>query len=111
MCLRFAQSVSREAELSGSEKVEQNHVKIAQHQIEADQMTPVIAKLPNQQKVVLAAILINEKNGLKNIQTGESLLNLLTSVSTSGHECPNSAACIWFDFKPRYARFNHSSND
>ena len=62
---------TEKAELSGSEKVEQNHVKTAQHQIEADQMTPVIAKLPNQQKVVLAAILINEKNGLKNIQTGE----------------------------------------
>ena len=62
---------TEKAELSGSEKVEQNHVKIAQHQIEADQMTPVIAKLPNQQKIVLAAILINEKNGLKNIQTGE----------------------------------------
>jgi cell division control protein 6 len=62
---------TEKAELSGSEKVEQNHVKIAQHQIEADQMTPVIAKLPNQQKVVLGAILINEKNGLKNIQTGE----------------------------------------
>ena len=62
---------AEKAELSGSQKVEQNHVKIAQHQIEADQMTPVIAKLPNQQKIVLAAILINEKNGLKNIQTGE----------------------------------------
>jgi cell division control protein 6 len=62
---------TEKAELSGSEKVEQNHVKIAQHQIEADQMTPVIAKLPNQQKIVLGAILINEKNGLKNIQTGE----------------------------------------
>ena len=62
---------TEKAELSGSEKVEQNHVKIAQHQIEADQMTPVIAKLPNQQKIVLAAIIINEKNGLKNIQTGE----------------------------------------
>ena len=51
--------------------MEQSHVKIAQHQIEADQMTPVIAKLPNQQKIVLASILINERNGLKNIQTGE----------------------------------------
>ena len=62
---------AEKAELSGSQMVEQSHVKIAQHQIEADQMTPVIAKLPNQQKIVLAAILINEKNGLKNIQTGE----------------------------------------
>ena len=62
---------AEKAELSGSQRVEQSHVKIAQHQIEAGQMTPVIAKLPNQQKIVLAAILINEKNGLKNIQTGE----------------------------------------
>ena len=62
---------AEKAELNGSQRVEQSHVKIAQHQIEADQMTPVIAKLPNQQKIVLAAILINEKNGLKNIQTGE----------------------------------------
>ena len=62
---------AEKAELGGSQKVEQSHVKIAQHQIEADQMTPVIAKLPNQQKIVLASILINERNGLKNIQTGE----------------------------------------
>ena len=34
-------------------------------------MTPVIAKLPNQQKIVLSSILINERNGLKNIQTGD----------------------------------------
>ena len=62
---------AEKAELSGSAKVEQSHVKLAQHQIEADQMTPVIAKLPNQQKIVLASIIINESNGLKNIQTGE----------------------------------------
>ena len=62
---------AEKAELGGSLKVEQSHVKIAQHQIEADQMTPVIAKLPNQQKIVLSSILINERNGLKNIQTGE----------------------------------------
>ena len=62
---------AEKAEQSSSVKVEQNHVKIAQHQIESDQMTPIIAKLPSQQKLVLAAILINEKNGLKNIQTGE----------------------------------------
>ena len=62
---------AEKSEQSSSVKVEQNHVKIAQHQIESDQMTPIIAKLPSQQKLVLAAILINEKNGLKNIQTGE----------------------------------------
>ena len=44
---------------------------MAQHQIEADQIEPVIAGLPTQQKLVLAAVLINERNGLKNIQTGQ----------------------------------------
>ena len=44
---------------------------MAQHQIEADQIEPVISDLPTQQKLVLAAVLINERNGLKNIQTGQ----------------------------------------
>jgi cell division control protein 6 len=47
------------------------HVRVAQSQIEADQITPVISSLPKQQKLVLAAILINEKYGLKNIETGQ----------------------------------------
>ena len=34
-------------------------------------MTPVIATLPSQQKLVLASILLNEQNGLRNVQTGE----------------------------------------
>ena len=34
-------------------------------------MTPVIATLPSQQKLVLASILINEQNGLRNVQTGQ----------------------------------------
>ena len=42
-----------------------------QQQIEADQIEPVIAALPTQQKLVLASVLINERNGLKNIQTGQ----------------------------------------
>tara|TARA_B100001093_G_scaffold349099_1_gene333674 strand:- start:52908 stop:54149 length:1242 start_codon:yes stop_codon:yes gene_type:complete len=59
------------AEQSGDSKVGQRHVRMAQHQIERDQMIPVIASLPSQQKLVLASVLINEKNGLRNIQTGE----------------------------------------
>ncbi|MEL0100915.1 MAG: cell division control protein Cdc6, partial [Euryarchaeota archaeon] len=34
-------------------------------------VTPVIRTLPTQQKLVLASVLINEKHGLRNIQTGE----------------------------------------
>ena len=62
---------AEKAEQAGEELVNQNHVRIAQSQMESDQMTPVIATLPNQQKLVLAAILINEMNGLKNVQTGQ----------------------------------------
>ena len=49
----------------------QNHVRIAQAQIESDQVTPVIRTLPTQQKLVLASVLINENHGLRNMQTGE----------------------------------------
>ena len=62
---------TEKAEQEGLEVVEQNHVRIAQAQIESDQVTPVIRTLPTQQKLVLASVLINEKNGLRNIQTGE----------------------------------------
>jgi len=62
---------TEKAEQEGSKLVEQPHVRIAQAQIESDQVTPVISTLPTQQKLVLASVLINESNGLKNIQTGE----------------------------------------
>ena len=62
---------TEKAEQSGDECVTQSHVRMAQHQLEADQMHPVLASLPSQQKLVLASILLNERNGLRNIQTGE----------------------------------------
>lgn len=62
---------TEKAEQEGVGIVEQQHVRIAQAQIESDQVTPVIRTLPTQQKMVLTAILINESNGLRNIQTGE----------------------------------------
>jgi len=62
---------AEKAEQSGEETVNQSHVRIAQSQIESDQMTPVIATLPSQQKIVLAAVLLNERNGLRNVQTGQ----------------------------------------
>jgi cell division control protein 6 len=62
---------TEKAEQEGVAIVEQQHVRIAQAQIESDQVTPVIRTLPTQQKMVLTAVLINESNGLRNIQTGE----------------------------------------
>jgi len=44
---------------------------MAQNQIECDQITPVIKTLPPQQKLVLFSVLLNERNGLSNIATGE----------------------------------------
>ncbi|MBL6734084.1 MAG: orc1/cdc6 family replication initiation protein [Candidatus Poseidonia sp.] len=62
---------AEKAEQIGDETVDQSHVRIAQSQIESDQITPVIATLPSQQKLVLAAVIINERNGLRNVQTGQ----------------------------------------
>jgi len=62
---------TEKAEKESAEFVEKRHVRAAQAQIECDQITPVIRTLPTQQKIVLAAVMINEYNGLKNIQTGE----------------------------------------
>ena len=47
---------TEKAEQEGSSLVEQSHVRIAQAQIESDQVTPVIRTLPTQQKLVLGSI-------------------------------------------------------
>ena len=47
------------------------HVKMAQSQLEYDQVTPVLRTLPLHQKLVLFSIRLNEGNGLRNISTGE----------------------------------------
>ena len=62
---------TEKAEFAGEVRVNQGHVRAAQSQVEADQMNPVLATLPTQQKLVLAAILLNEKNGLRNVATGQ----------------------------------------
>ncbi|MDE0707384.1 MAG: orc1/cdc6 family replication initiation protein [Candidatus Poseidoniales archaeon] len=61
----------QQAEQSEVDVVGINHVRKAQNQLEFDQITPTIQDLPLQQKLVLFSILINEKNGLSNISTGE----------------------------------------
>ena len=61
----------QKAEQRAQARVDPKHVRLAQSQLEYDQVTPVLKSLPLHQKVVLFAIIINEENGLRNISTGE----------------------------------------
>jgi cell division control protein 6 len=61
----------QKAEQSEVDLVAISHVRQAQNQLEFDQITPTIQNLPLQQKLVLFSVIINEKNGLNNISTGE----------------------------------------
>jgi len=61
----------QKAEQSEQIKVDTRHVKIAQSQLEYDQVTPVLKTLPLHQKLVLLSICLNEENGLRNISTGD----------------------------------------
>lgn len=62
----------QKAEQDGTPTTTVSHVRIAQNQLEFDQITPVIAALPIHQKFVLYSILLNEMNGLKNVSAGEA---------------------------------------
>ena len=61
----------QKAEQRAQGRVDPKHVRLAQSQLEYDQVTPVLKSLPLHQKVVLFAIILNEENGLRNISTGE----------------------------------------
>jgi len=61
----------QKAEHDKSENVNVQHVRLAQNQLEFDQITPVIATLTAHQKLVLYSVLLNERNGLRNVSTGE----------------------------------------
>jgi len=61
----------QKAEQRSQARVDPKHVRLAQSQLEYDQVTPVLKSLPLHQKVVLFAIIMNEENGLRNISTGE----------------------------------------
>ena len=62
---------TEKAEQCGEVVVLERHVRLAQNQIECDQITPAVASLPSQQKLVLFSILQIEQQGLRNIATGE----------------------------------------
>ncbi len=61
----------QKAEQRAQARVDPKHVRLAQSQLEYDQVTPVLKSLPLHQKMVLFSIILNEENGLRNISTGE----------------------------------------
>ena len=59
------------AERDQTERVGEGHVRQAQEKIELDRVVEVVRTLPTQSKLVLFAIILLEKNGVHNINTGE----------------------------------------
>ena len=59
------------AERSQAEIVGEEHVRQAQDKIELDRVVEVVRTLPTQSKIVLFAVILLEKNGVHNINTGE----------------------------------------
>jgi cell division control protein 6 len=59
------------AERSQAEIVAEEHVRQAQDKIELDRVVEVVRTLPTQSKIVLFAVILLEKNGVHNINTGE----------------------------------------
>ena len=76
----------QKAEQRGQGKVNTKHVRLAQSQLEYDQVTPVVRTLPLHQKLVLFSICINEENGLRNISTGEIYRTYSEACSKIGIE-------------------------
>jgi cell division control protein 6 len=59
------------AERGQADTVAEEHVRKAQDKIELDRVVEVVRTLPTQSKIVLFAIILLEKNGVHNINTGE----------------------------------------
>ena len=59
------------AERDQADGVLESHVRKAQEKIELDRVVEVVRTLPTQSKLVLFAIILLEKNGVHNINTGE----------------------------------------
>ncbi|WP_049997955.1 Cdc6/Cdc18 family protein [Halococcus sediminicola] len=59
------------AERGQTERVDEEHVRDAQEKIELDRVVEVVRTLPTQSKVVLFAVILLERNGAQNINTGE----------------------------------------
>ena len=76
----------QKAEQRAQARVNTKHVRLAQSQLEYDQVTPVLKTLPLHQKLVLFSICINEENGLRNISTGEICRTYSEACSKIGIE-------------------------
>ena len=76
----------QKAEQRSQNSVDTKHVRLAQSQLEYDQVTPVIKTLPLHQKLVLFSICLNEENGLRNISTGEVYRTYAEACSKIGAE-------------------------
>jgi len=59
------------AERDQTDDVQEEHVRQAQEKIELDRVVEVVRTLPQQSKLVLFAIILLEKQGVHNINTGE----------------------------------------
>ncbi len=59
------------AERGQTERVGEEHVRQAQEKIELDRVVEVVRTLPTQSKVVLFSVILLERNGAQNINTGE----------------------------------------
>ena len=59
------------AERGQADTVEEAHVRKAQDKIELDRVVEVVRTLPTQSKIVLFATILLEKNGVRNVNTGE----------------------------------------
>ena len=59
------------AERDDTDRVKEHHVRQAQEKIEIDRVVEVVRTLPQQSKLVLFAIILLEKEGANNINTGE----------------------------------------
>lgn len=59
------------AERDRTDSIEEAHVRRAQEKIELDRVVEVVRTLPTQSKLVLYAIILLERQGVRNINTGE----------------------------------------
>ena len=59
------------AERDQAEVIDEDHVRKAQDKIELDRVVEVVRTLPTQSKIVLFSIILLEKNGVHNVNTGE----------------------------------------
>ncbi len=69
------------AERDRTDFIEEDHVRQAQEKIELDRVVEVVRTLPTQSKLVLYAIILLERHGVRNINTGE-VFNIYKQLCT-----------------------------